>query len=191
MTRPGNWKIGTLNPHSANSTNYFATKPAPSAPDGTNWFGTDRFGRDMVARLLYGFRISIWFAMALTLTGTVIGVLMGAIQGYFGGLIDITGQRLIEIWSALPFLYIMILMGSVYGRSFMLLLGCYAIFNWIGISYYVRAEFLRPERTRDLHGLPPRRRPGSVLGVAQARFRARAEAQPGLQEQAGPSARSG
>ena len=143
VARPGNWKIGTLNPHSANSTNYFATKPAPSAPDGTNWFGTDRFGRDMVARLLYGFRISIWFAMALTLTGTVIGVLMGAIQGYFGGRIDLGMQRVIEIWGAVPELYLLIIIASIFEPSLLLLLILLSLWGWIGLSDYVRAEFLR------------------------------------------------
>ena len=138
-----NNEIGTLNPHSANSTNYFATNPAPSAPDDTNWFGTDRFGRDMVARLLYGFRISIWFAMALTLTGTVIGVLMGAIQGYFGGRIDLGMQRVIEIWGAVPELYLLIIIASIFEPSLLLLLVLLSLWGWIGLSDYVRAEFLR------------------------------------------------
>ena len=143
LAKPGNWKFGTLNPHSANSTNYFATKPAPSSPDAINWFGTDRFGRDMVARLLYGFRVSMWFAIALTFTGVVIGILMGAIQGYFGGRIDLGLQRLIEIWGAVPELYLLIIIASIFEPSLLLLLLLLSMWGWIGLSDYVRAEFFR------------------------------------------------
>ena len=143
LAKPGNWKFGTLNPHSANSTNYFAAKPAPSSPDTTNWFGTDRFGRDMVARLLYGFRVSIWFAIALTFTGVVIGILMGAIQGYFGGRIDLGLQRVIEIWGAIPELYLLIIIASIFEPSLLLLLLLLSLWGWIGLSDYVRAEFFR------------------------------------------------
>ncbi len=97
----------------------------------------------MLARIIYGLRISMTFGFLLVAVSMFVGTLIGAVQGYYGGRLDITGQRLIEIWSALPFLYVMILMGSIYGRSFVLLLFCYGIFNWIGISYYMRAEFLR------------------------------------------------
>jgi microcin C transport system permease protein len=143
LAKPGNWKFSTLNPHSANSTNYFAAKPAPSSPDTTNWFGTDRFGRDMVARLLYGFRVSIWFAIALTFTGVVIGILMGAIQGYFGGRIDLGLQRVIEIWGAIPELYLLIIIASIFEPSLLLLLLLLSLWGWIGLSDYVRAEFFR------------------------------------------------
>jgi microcin C transport system permease protein len=105
--------------------------------------GIDGAGRDVLTRILYGLRTSLTFGLLLVVCSMGLGVVAGALQGYYGGLTDITGQRLIEIWSALPFLYIMILMGSVYGRSFALLLFCYGLFNWIGISYYIRAEFLR------------------------------------------------
>jgi microcin C transport system permease protein len=115
----------------------------PFRPVKDHWMGLDGAGRDVLARILYGLRTSMTFGLLLVLISYVLGIVAGALQGYYAGLIDITGQRLIEIWSALPFLYIMILLGSVYGRSFMLLLICYGIFNWIGISYYMRAEFLR------------------------------------------------
>lgn len=115
----------------------------PFRPTRDHWLGTDSAGRDVFARAVYGLRISLLFGVLLVASATVLGVIAGAVQGYFGGRLDITVQRLIEIWSALPFLYIMILMGSVYGRSFMLLLIVYALFNWIGVSYYMRAEFLR------------------------------------------------
>jgi microcin C transport system permease protein len=143
LARPGNWKIGTLNPHSATSINYFGKNPAPSVPDGVNWLGTDRFGRDMLARLLYGFRVSIWFAIALTITGTAIGIAMGAIQGFFGGRIDLGLQRVIEIWGAVPELYLLIIIASIFEPSLLLLLVLLSLWGWIGLSDYVRAEFLR------------------------------------------------
>jgi microcin C transport system permease protein len=115
----------------------------PFPPVSGHIMGIDSAGRDVFARVLYGLRTSLTFGFMLVVCSMFFGVFAGAVQGYYGGVIDITGQRLIEIWSALPFLYIMILMGSVYGRSFALLLVCYGIFNWIGISYYIRAEFFR------------------------------------------------
>jgi microcin C transport system permease protein len=115
----------------------------PYPPVEGHWLGIDGAGRDVLARILYGLRTSLSFGLLLVTFSMLLGIIIGAFQGYYGGVLDITSQRLIEIWSALPFLYIMILMGSVYGRSFALLLFCYGIFNWIGISYYMRAEFLR------------------------------------------------
>ena len=115
----------------------------PFRPVGPHLFGLDDTGRDVLARIFYGLRTSLNFGLLLVATSLFIGTIIGAIQGYYGGRIDLTGQRLTEIWEALPFLYVLILLGSVYGRSFMLLLLVYGLFNWIGISYYMRAEFLR------------------------------------------------
>jgi len=115
----------------------------PFRPVRGHIMGIDGAGRDVFARILYGLRTSMTFGLLLVFVSMTLGIVAGALQGYYGGAVDITGQRMIEIWSALPFLYIMILMGSTYGRSFSLLLVCYGIFNWIGISYYMRAEFLR------------------------------------------------
>jgi microcin C transport system permease protein len=115
----------------------------PFRPVRGHIMGIDGAGRDVFARILYGLRTSMTFGLLLVFASMALGIIAGALQGYYGGAVDITGQRFIEIWSALPFLYIMILLGSVYGRSFSLLLVCYGIFNWIGISYYMRAEFLR------------------------------------------------
>jgi microcin C transport system permease protein len=115
----------------------------PHPPTSRHLLGLDEAGRDVLARILYGLRISLTFGLVLVASSMALGISAGAVQGYYGGAVDITAQRMIEIWSALPFLYVMILMGSVYGRSFGLLLVCYGIFNWIGISYYVRGEFLR------------------------------------------------
>jgi microcin C transport system permease protein len=115
----------------------------PFPPTRGHPLGIDDAGRDVLARILYGLRTSMSFGIILVICSMTIGIVAGALQGYYGGILDITGQRFIEIWSALPFLYVMILMGSIYGRSFSLLLFCYGLFNWIGISYYIRAEFLR------------------------------------------------
>ncbi|PCJ56566.1 MAG: hypothetical protein COA79_18355 [Planctomycetota bacterium] len=109
--------------------------------------GLDEAGRDVLTQLIYAFRISISFGILLVVFTITLGILFGSIQGYFGGKVDLFGQRLIEIWSALPFLYIMILLGDSLGRSFTLLLIVYGVLNWIGISYYMRAEFLRLRKT--------------------------------------------
>lgn len=114
----------------------------PFPPVKGHPMGIDSAGRDVLARILYGLRISLTFGLMLVGSTMMLGIFAGSVQGYYGGRLDITAQRLIEIWSAIPFLYVMILMGSIYGRSFMLLLICYGLFNWVGISYYVRAEFL-------------------------------------------------
>jgi microcin C transport system permease protein len=108
-----------------------------------NWFGTDDRGRDVLARLLYGFRISVLFALALTLFGTVIGILTGALQGFFGGKTDLAMQRFIEVWSAMPELYLLIIFSAVFDPSITLLLILLGLFGWMGLSDYVRAEFLR------------------------------------------------
>ncbi len=129
------------------SHSYFDTAEAPpNLPSKKHFLGTDRLGRDVLARLLYGFRTSMLFALCLVFLMGFFGVLIGGIQGYLGGTMDIVIQRFIEIWSSLPFLYVVILMGSLYGRSFMLLIFVIALFNWIGLSYYMRAEFLKGKK---------------------------------------------
>ena len=115
----------------------------PFRPVRRHWFGLDNAGRDILVRLLYALRTSLSFGLILVVCSMTVGSLLGLTQGYLGGWIDLGGQRLIEIWSALPFLYIVILMGSIYGPGFWLMIFCYALFNWIGISYYMRAEMLR------------------------------------------------
>lgn len=115
----------------------------PFRPVPGHWLGIDMAGRDVLARLLYGLRTSLTFGLLLVAASLFFGIVAGAIQGYFAGWVDLAGQRLTEIWSALPFLYVMILLGNSLGRSFGLLLCCYAAFNWIGVSAYVRAEYLR------------------------------------------------
>jgi microcin C transport system permease protein len=143
FARPGNWMLRTLNPHSATSTNYFSKPPNPTPPNADHWLGTDQVGRDMVARLLYGFRVSILFAMALTAIGMVLGLAAGAVQGYFAGRVDLTMQRLIEIWTSVPELYLLIIFASIFQPSILLLLVLLSLFGWVGLSDYTRAEFLR------------------------------------------------
>lgn len=115
----------------------------PFAPTFKHPMGLDNAGRDVLARVLYGLRTSMTFGLLLVLATMLLGIAAGALQGYYGGKVDLLGQRFTEIWAALPFLYVMILLGSVYGRGFVLLLICYGLFNWVGISYYMRGEFLR------------------------------------------------
>jgi microcin C transport system permease protein len=143
LARPGNWALFTVNTHSATSTDYFSPEVSPSPPTSGNWIGTDQHGRDMVARLLYGFRVSIWFALALTVAGTLIGILAGALQGYFGGRVDLFLQRFVEVWGAVPELYLLIIFASIFEPSLLLLLVLLSLWGWMGLSDYVRAEFLR------------------------------------------------
>lgn len=115
----------------------------PFRPVQGHWLGLDNSGRDVGVRILYATRSALIFGIILTVFTYVIGIFLGAVQGYFGGRTDIVGQRFTEIWESMPFLFIMIFLSSVYGRSFVLLGFVYGVFNWIGISYYMRAEFLR------------------------------------------------
>jgi microcin C transport system permease protein len=117
--------------------------PSPSPPTWRNWLGTDDQSRDVVARIIYGFRISVLFGLLLTILSSAIGIAVGAIQGFFGGLIDLFGQRLIEIWGGLPTLYILIIMASIVTPSFWLLLGLLLLFSWTALVSLVRAEVLR------------------------------------------------
>lgn len=123
--------------------NYNLSEPAPSAPSSVNWLGTDDQGRDVLARLIYGFRISVLFALALTILSSVVGVAAGAVQGYFGGRVDLYFQRFIEIWSGLPVLYLLIIMASVITPGFWSLLLLMLLFSWMSLVGVVRAEFLR------------------------------------------------
>lgn len=130
-------------PFSYNTINYDLLTPAPSPPDSVNWLGTDDQGRDVLARILYGFRISVIFGITLTFFSTIIGVFAGAIQGYYGGKLDLIMQRLIEIWDALPMLFLLIILASIVTPSFWWLLGIMLLFSWMSLVRIVRAEFLR------------------------------------------------
>jgi len=143
LARPGNWAVYPPNPYHHSTLNYFAKQPNPAAPSVDNWLGTDDRGRDLLARLLYGFRVSILFALALTISGTLLGVATGAVQGYFVGKTDLAMQRFIEIWSAMPELYLLIIFSALFEPSVSLLLVLLSLFGWMGLSDYVRAEFLR------------------------------------------------
>ncbi|MEN8189242.1 MAG: ABC transporter permease [Thermodesulfobacteriota bacterium] len=131
------------NHHSFNTINLEIDGPVPSPPTGDNILGTDDRGRDVFARLLYGFRLSILFGLVLTLVGTVVGIVAGAVQGYFGGRTDLIFQRFIEIWGAMPELYLLIIFASIFNPSILLLLILLSLFSWMGLSDYVRAEFLK------------------------------------------------
>ncbi|MEE0876313.1 MAG: ABC transporter permease, partial [Fibrobacteraceae bacterium] len=115
----------------------------PFPPSSKHWLGTDANGRDVLARLIHGFRICLSFSLLLTVLGTFLGILIGGIQGYLGFFWDLAIQRFVEIWASLPFLYVVILIGGIYGRSFILLICIMALFQWISLSYYMRAEFLK------------------------------------------------
>ena len=143
LSADGNWALYTLNRYGPNTLNYFAKSPNPSAPTADNWLGTDDRGRDLLAQLLYGFRVSVLFGLALTATGVVLGVVTGAIQGFFGGKTDLAFQRFIEIWGSMPELYLLIIFSAVLAPSISLLLVLLSLFGWMGLSDYVRAEFLR------------------------------------------------
>ncbi|AWN53690.1 ABC transporter permease [Methylobacterium sp. 17Sr1-1] len=128
-----------------------------------NWLGTDDQGRDVVARLLYGFRLSVLFGLTLALVSSVIGVLAGAVQGYFGGWVDLVFQRVIEIWTAIPSLYLLIIISSIITPSFFVLLGILLLFSWVSLVGVVRAEFLRARNFEYV-------RAARALGLSNARI---------------------
>ena len=129
--------------YSYTSINYQLPTPAPSAPTSENWLGTDDQGRDVFARLIYGFRISVLFGLMLTILSSIFGVVAGAIQGYFGGWIDLAFQRFIEIWSGLPTLFLLIILSSFIEPNFWWLLSIMLLFSWMSLVGVVRAEFLK------------------------------------------------
>lgn len=137
------WMIWPPIRYSYDTVNYELTTPAPSPPSRENWLGTDDQGRDVLARLIYGFRISVMFGLILTVSSSVFGLLAGGVQGYFGGRIDLIMQRLIEIWAGLPVLYLLIILASLVAPNFWWLLGLMLLFNWMTLVGVVRAEFLR------------------------------------------------
>lgn len=137
------WIIWPPIRYSFDTINYNLPTPAPSAPTSDNWLGTDDQGRDVVARMLYGFRISVLFGLALTVTSSLIGVCAGAIQGFYGGKVDLVAQRFIEIWASLPSLYILIIFSAIFVPGFWTLLLILLLFSWTHLVDVVRAEFLR------------------------------------------------
>jgi microcin C transport system permease protein len=169
----GNWVVMPLIPYGPNEALLDLNEPPPNAPTGRHFFGTDDRGRDVLVRLAYGFNISMTFALLVMAAGYAMGIAAGAVLGYFGGRVDIFGQRAIEIWSSLPFLYTIIIISSVVvpvylpGRyqlfqpSLWLLVVILAAFDWMGITYYIRGEFYR-EKAKDYVGA------AIVTGVSEA-----------------------
>jgi microcin C transport system permease protein len=137
------WMIAPLVPYNHRTVAWDLPQPAPSPPDRNHWLGTDDQARDVTARLIYGFRISVLFGLVLTFFSTIVGVLAGAVQGYFGGWVDLFFQRFMEIWSGLPVLYLLIILASVVEPNFWWLLAIMLLFSWMSLVGVVRAEFLR------------------------------------------------
>ncbi|NKB48869.1 MAG: ABC transporter permease subunit [Alphaproteobacteria bacterium] len=137
------WVVTPLIPYSFDTPVTDLPTPAPSRPTARNWFGTDDQARDVAARLIYGFRISVLFGFTLTLFSSIVGVIAGAVQGYFGGWTDLLFQRFIEVWSSLPTLFLLIILASVVQPTFWLLLSLMLLFSWMALVGVVRAEFLR------------------------------------------------
>ncbi len=143
LIRREGWMIFAPIPFSYDTINYQVKTPAPSKPSLQNLLGTDDSGRDVLARIIYGVRISLFFGLILTFFTVVIGIFMGAIQGYFGGLLDLALQRFMEIWSSMPTLFLLIILSSILEPSFFILLLLMLLFSWMSLVSFVRAEFLR------------------------------------------------
>lgn len=156
----GNWVLLPLFPYSDREILEDLPGNPPHRPSWDHWFGTDQQGRDVLVRLAYGFKVSITFAVILTLVSFIIGIITGAILGYFGGWLDLLGLRLVEIWQTFPFLYVVMILSvlvspksnpdvsAILQPSFFLLIGIMAMFGWMGITYYIRGEFLK-EKAKD------------------------------------------
>ncbi|TFH86841.1 ABC transporter permease [Billgrantia azerbaijanica] len=155
------WALWPVIPFSYQTLDMQMRRPSPAPPSPRHWLGTDDQGRDVLARVIYGFRLSVAFALVLTAGSLILGVLIGGIQGYFGGKTDLIGQRLTEIWSGLPVLFLLIILASLVQPGFWWLLGIMLLFSWLGLVDVVRAEFLRARnleyvRAAKAMGLPPR-----------------------------------
>lgn len=137
------WAIWPPVPFSYRTINYDLPSPAPSPPDRVNWLGTDDQGRDVIARIVYGFRLSVLFGLMLTILGSIVGIAAGAVQGYYGGKVDLAMQRVLEIWQSMPSLYILIIFASMFVPGFWTLLAILMLFSWTHLVDLVRAEFLR------------------------------------------------
>jgi len=143
LIREKGWMIWPIIPFSYSTVNYDLATPAPAPPDATNWLGTDDQGRDVLARMIYGFRISVLFGFTLTIFSAVVGISLGALQGFYGGWLDLIAQRGIEIWAGMPTLYLLIIMASIITPNFWWLLGLLLLFSWISFVGGVRAEFFK------------------------------------------------
>ncbi|HPD93866.1 MAG: ABC transporter permease [Rhodobacter sp.] len=161
---PG-WMIWPPIPYSYDTINNLGG-PAPSAPDGDHWLGTDGAARDVLARVIYGFRLSVSFAFVVVALSSVMGVTAGAVQGFFGGLTDLIAQRLIELWGSVPSLYVIIIVAAIIPMNFWLLVFLMVLFSWTALVGVVRAEFLRARNFEYV-------RAARALGVSNARIMAR------------------
>ena len=157
------WAVFPIIPFSYNTVDYNLNEPMPSSPSKKHWLGTDDEGRDVLARILYGIRLSVIFAFLLTFFSSVICIFAGAVQGYFGGKTDILRQRLLEIWDAIPELFVLIIDGSIFEPTFLSLLVIMLLFSWTGLVGVVRAEFLR---TRNFEFV----KAAKALGVSNMRI---------------------
>ena len=157
------WMIWPPIRYSYDTINYDLPTPAPSPPTRENPLGTDDRGRDVLARIIYGFRISVLFGLTLTFLSSIVGVVAGAVQGYYGGLVDLLGQRIIDVWSSMPTLFLLIIMASFVEPNFWWLLGIMLLFGWMGLSGLVRAEFLRGRNFEYVQA-------AKALGVSDARI---------------------
>ncbi|MGE5547747.1 MAG: ABC transporter permease [Solirubrobacterales bacterium] len=160
------WALWPPIPFSYGTIGYDVTRPHPAPPSAENWLGTDDQGRDVLARLIYGLRLSILFGLALTAVSSLIGVAVGAMQGYFGGWADLAGQRFLEIWGGLPHLLILIIVASVITPGFWTLLAVLTLFSWTSLVGVVRAEFLRARNFDYV-------RAAKALGMSDARVMTR------------------
>lgn len=138
-----NWAIYPINKYGANTINYFYPKPNPAPPSNMNYFGTDDAGRDIFSRLLYSLRLSLWFGFALAIINLGIGAIIGAMQGYFGGKVDLFMQRFLEIWGNIPEMYLLIIIASIFQPNIILLLVIFSLFSWLGTADYIRLECLK------------------------------------------------
>ncbi len=157
------WMVWPLIRYSYDTINYRLTVAAPAPPSAENWLGTDDQGRDVLARLIYGFRLSVLFGLTLTLLGSLIGVTVGAMSGYFGGWVDLLSQRFMEIWGGMPVFFLLIILSSVIAPGFFTLLGLMVLFSWMALVDVVRAEFLK---ARNLDYI----RAARALGVSTPRI---------------------
>ena len=137
------WIIWPPIPFAYNTVDWEIGEPVPSPPSARHWLGTDDVARDVTARIIYGFRLSVLFGLALTLLSSVVGISVGAVQGFFGGWVDLIGQRLVEIWAGMPMLFLLIILASLVQPSAVTLLGLLLLFSWMALVAVVRAEFLR------------------------------------------------
>ncbi len=137
------WMLWPPIPYRYDTIDWELAGPAPAPPSARHWLGTDDQGRDLLARLIYGFRLSVLFGLTLTVASSIVGVAAGAVQGYFGGWTDLLFQRFIEVWSGLPVLYLLIILASIVEPNFWWLLGLMLLFSWMALVGVVRAEFLR------------------------------------------------